>query len=134
MLSNACPKVPADGKTRREARAERNAAIETEWRRVCRAVDARDGKRCRVCERMCSPNAMDMLLRAERHHLLPRSLGGQDTTANLLTVCPKCHDDRHVHGTLRLSGNADERNEMLQLAGVKVERLSEAGWTVEAFV
>lgn len=136
MTTRFCPvpKLGVSGKTRRDDRAEQRAAEEQHWRDVCRIVDRRDGHECRVCERRCSPTALDMLQRAERHHVLPRGAGGPDETWNLLTLCKGCHEDKHVRGTLRLTGNADERNEIGRLAGVKVERLLETGWMTEAFV
>lgn len=134
MLETACPKIPPGRKSRREERAERTATRRQTRRDVYRAVDTRDGQRCRVCRARCSTTAMDMTLRAERHHIVPRSLGGQDTTGNLVTLCKSCHDERHTSGRLQLSGDADERNEMGKLCGVTVERLSDSGWKVEALV
>lgn len=130
VLSNACPKLKT-GKTRRDERAEKRAAIEAHWREVCRDVDRRDGVECRVCGARCATDALDLLLRAERHHLIPSSRGGPDETWNICRVCKRCHDERHVKGTLQLSGNADERNEMGKLAGICCERLTEAGWVIE---
>lgn len=50
-------------------------------------VFERDGWRCRVpwCGRRTN---------LEAHHVVPRSLGGQDTEENLVTVCHWCHVDR----------------------------------------
>lgn len=133
MAFSPQPKLK-DGQTIRDKRAEKRAVEDKHWRDVCRIVDRRDGQECRVCERRCSTTALDMLLRAERDHIIPRSLMGPDESWNLATLCKACHDDKHKRGTLRLSGHADERNEMGRLAGIKVERLTDAGWTFEAFV
>ncbi len=133
-LSNAWPKVREGGKTRSEERSERRSARESIRVNAYRAVDRRDGEHCRVCGGRCSTRALDLTLRAERHHIIPRSLRGPNESWNLLTVCKDCHDDRHVRGVLKLSGNADERNEMGRLAGVKVERLTESGWVFEGWV
>jgi hypothetical protein len=130
----AVPKLGVGGRTIREERGARRLADDQHWREVCQTVDRRDGYECRVCERRCSTTALNLLHRAERDHLVHRSLGGPDESWNLATLCKECHEDKHIHGTLRLSGNADERNEMGQLAGIRVERLGENGWRFEAFV
>lgn len=33
----------------------------------------------------------------ERHHLVPRSLGGDDTDDNIIPLCHACHQDLHNH-------------------------------------
>ena len=116
-----------NGKTGREERAERKTAKKANWLKVCQAVDLRDGGRCRVCAKRVELGST-FHDRVERHHIIPRSLGGQDTTENIASLCVGCHDDRHKKGTLRISGNADERNEMGYLSGLTVERLTDAGW------
>lgn len=125
------PKVPVDGTTitedYRTKRAGKRAARDAAYA----AVDRRDGKACRVCERFCSPDAPT--LRADRHHVIPRSLCGPDESWNLVILCRDCHDERHTKGTLQLSGNADERDGTGRLIGIKVERLTETGWRVEKF-
>lgn len=135
-LSTAVPKL-RDGKTWRDARAEKRTTLEREWRVVCRLVDARDGGRCRVCRKRCSPTATELERRAERHHIVPLSLGGDSTSTNLVTLCWTCHQ-RGRHGldpTLQITGNADIRSKHTgDLCGVRVERLTEAGWRVVGFV
>lgn len=69
--------------------------------------------------------------RAERHHVIPRSLGGPDETWNLATVCVDCHDERHKKGTLKISGNADQRDQLGRLCGLLIERATEGGWLKE---
>jgi hypothetical protein len=47
------------------------------------AAKARDGYKCQCCgKKNC---------RLEVHHLLPRSRGGSDKLANLITLCSDCH-------------------------------------------
>jgi 5-methylcytosine-specific restriction endonuclease McrA len=118
-----------NGKTAKEERDERKAAKKANLLEVCRAVDRRDQGRCRVCGKRCEIGST-FANRVERHHVIPRSLGGKDETGNLASLCVECHDDRHKRGTLRISGNADERDRMGCLCGLKVERLTEAGWKV----
>jgi 5-methylcytosine-specific restriction endonuclease McrA len=69
------------------------------YARVCREVDARDGDRCRVCLRF-------VLSGRHHHHLVFRSQGGADTTANLITVCAGCHADIHER-RIAVTGNAN---------------------------
>lgn len=51
------------------------------------AAKARDDYKCQCCgKKNC---------RLEVHHLLPRSMGGCDKLANLITVCSNCHHLAH---------------------------------------
>lgn len=51
------------------------------------ATKARDGFKCQCCgKKNC---------RLEVHHLLPRSGGGSDKLANLITLCSDCHHLAH---------------------------------------
>ncbi len=93
------PKPPSPAKLR----AAKKAAKATAWRKVCRAVDRRDGAFCRACKRQFGVWGLEM---REHHHIVPRSLGGKDTTANVLSVCSLCHQDRHA-GRLAITGDAD---------------------------
>ena len=88
--------------TARAAQAEADAA----WLRVCRAVDLRDRRTCRCCGTRADPSAIGLLKRAHRHHIMYRSAGGPDTTANLITLCATCHSAEHQH-RLDIRGNAD---------------------------
>lgn len=53
-----------------------------------RAVYKRDGYRCALC---------DSTQFLQIHHYCPRSMGGNDTPHNLITLCADCH--ALVHGT-----------------------------------
>lgn len=120
-----------NGKTGREERKERKAEKLAERRAVYAIVDRRDEGQCRACGRRCSTTATASEHRGEHHHVIPRSLGGGDTVENVALICVWCHDERHKKGTLRISGNAHERNEMGFLCGLVIERLTESGWKVE---
>ena len=51
------------------------------------AAKARDGYKCQCCgKKNC---------RLEVHHLIPRSRGGSDKLANLITLCTDCHHLAH---------------------------------------
>jgi len=88
--------------------AARAAAVDAAHhdRAVFRAVDHRDGRQCRACDRRTNPDAIGLLVRGHRHHLQYRSAGGPTESWNLVTLCPLCHADEHAH-RLRIEGNAD---------------------------
>jgi hypothetical protein len=90
--------------------ADRQDAERT--RRAAYAIVAiRDQRTCRCCGRKGSYDAggVDGL---HRHHLTYRSRGGEDTTANLVTLCARCHVLEHVARQLHIVGtDADQRLE-----------------------
>lgn len=104
------------------SRVERKLAQQRQddanWRAVCKQVDARDHRICRCCGKRTNPDDIG-LLRGHRHHIVYLSAGGEDTTENVLTLCPKCHDEEHVKRTLHVVGNAD--------TGVEFWRVGEDG-------
>jgi hypothetical protein len=93
--------------TRVDDAMEQEAADARAERALFKAVDARDGRNCRCCGRKSDPNAICLTKRGHRHHIVYRSAGGSDTTANLVTICYECHNDEHQH-RLRIEGNADD--------------------------
>jgi len=46
--------------------------------------------RCYICE---SEKPLDFV---NKHHKIPKSLGGSDDPANLVSLCSGCHQDMHV--------------------------------------
>jgi len=58
-----------------------------EYAELCQKVLQRDKWRCRNCG-----------FRSELHvhHIVYRSLGGDDSLENLLVLCARCHDGIHV--------------------------------------
>lgn len=76
------------------------------WKAVCKQVDRRDGGRCRACCKRCDPNAVAMLERAHRHHIVYRSAGGEDFDSNVITLCAICHGLQHA-GMIDVRGNAN---------------------------
>lgn len=93
-------------------------------------VDKRDGHCCRVCHKRVG--GIGMLYAAHHHHLIYRSRGGADETQNIVTLCVRCHQAQH-DGEMRLSGDADLRNSVGVLSGVKLERATDAGWAPEGW-
>ena len=58
-----------------------NPYLRPEWRKVARAVTARDGR----CVRCGSTHYLSA------HHVIPRAQGGPDTPENLVSLCASCH-------------------------------------------
>lgn len=75
-----------------------------QWSELKHRVRERD-KCCRVCHRP----GFDV------HHIEFKSRGGEDSMANCVYLCRKCHTDAHAH-VLKLQGNAQKRN------GVRIGR------------
>ncbi len=94
--------------SRVERAQEKARLIDAVWRACCKLVDARDHRRCRCCGRRSDPEAIGLLVRGHRHHIIYRSAGGENSPENVITLCAECHDDEHVKRTLRVEGNADE--------------------------
>jgi hypothetical protein len=94
-------------RSRLDEKREKARADARTWLDVCRAVNQRDGFTCRCCGRKCVQTLTVQENRLEHHHVLPKSMGGKDTTANVAILCLACHDVRHVKRTLHISGNAD---------------------------
>lgn len=93
-------------------------------------VFQRDSYCCRACKRFINPNAMGVLNRPHLHHIKYRSRGGMDTKENTCALCPQCHHDVH-DAKLRITGDAELRDQQGKLAGLTIERLTESGWKVE---
>lgn len=96
-----------DSPSRVDLAQERERAEEAIWRACCKAVDARDKRNCRACGRKSDPEAVGLTKRGHRHHIVYRSAGGEDVSANVVTLCFECHNDEHVKSTLQIEGNAD---------------------------
>ncbi|NHC33969.1 HNH endonuclease [Scytonema millei] len=54
----------------------------SEWQKIRQEVLRRDNRICQVCGKEHS---------GQVHHILPRSQGGTNDLANLITLCGKCH-------------------------------------------
>ncbi len=116
------------GSSRYDEKIAKRAAARKAERECYRVVDARDGHQCRVCGRQCSLTAIPLVDRAERHHMIPRSLGGKHEPSNVVTTCKGCHERVHLRGDMKLSGDAQLRDDRGRLCGVTVEELTESGW------
>ena len=115
MIGTAAAKPKRGTAKRQKAAGQRRQAKADKL--VYRAVDARDGLRCRICLEYAG-------LGIHRHHLVYRSAGGLTTTGNILSVCGTCHLVGIHGGRLKASGDADERGRYGRLCGVRVEQLN----------
>ena len=121
--------------SRVEAKRARQAEQAKQLRECYQAVDARDGGKCRICGRWAKPNAVGLLQRMHRHHMVYRSQGGEESPENILSVCAACHTAIHVTCITRVSGNANVRDLASgKFCGVTLERWREGGWHVEGCV
>lgn len=77
--------------------------MRTDWNEVRQSVLARDHYACVSCgEKLNSADA-------DIHHLLPRSMGGTDELANLITLCDGCHARHHPNLSGGLARRAMEK-------------------------
>lgn len=86
--------------SRAAEKKEQGRQTNSKWLAVRKVVLERDRYRCRCCG---TPD------RAEVHHLKPRSLGREDTTANLVVLCAVHHADRHAYRLFIHGTNANKR-------------------------
>lgn len=59
------------------------------WEEISRSVRERDDYHCKSCETDCQ------ILHV--HHVIPLSRGGSNNISNLITLCEKCHINKHPH-------------------------------------
>lgn len=111
---------------------EEQRAVERAWEALKRYVYDRDKGRCRLCGLRCFFGGK-LSERADVHHIVFQSAGGEDTKTNCLLLCRACHDLIHIVKRFFLSGNADERDE-LGKGMVRVERQVEGGFQVVGFI
>lgn len=97
----------SDEDTRVEEALRRHVDKAKQWWQVCQIVDARDGRRCRCCDKRTNADAIG-LLRGHRHHIQFKSACGPDESWNLVTLDAQCHSDVHRH-RLRIEGDADQQ-------------------------
>ncbi|WP_182574141.1 RecQ family ATP-dependent DNA helicase [Aminobacter ciceronei] len=76
--------------------------VPTHWQATRQQVLNRDNYRCVSCSESVKQDA-------DVHHLLPRSMGGTDELANLVTLCDGCHASHHPTLAGGLARRAIER-------------------------
>jgi hypothetical protein len=87
------------GKTRLEVKVEKVAAAEIAWTLCKKAVDLRDGLRCRCCKRRLVVTLELKPWRSEHHHLVKRRKEKALLTdpRNVIRVCLRCHKQLEAH-------------------------------------
>jgi hypothetical protein len=105
----ACPKTSKFDRMVSRMDDEREEA--KQWRLCCAAVDARDRRTCRCCEREGNPYATTAIGRIHRHHIVYRSAGGEDIPENVISLCWLCHAAEHAGQLAIVGANANERVE-----------------------
>lgn len=60
------------------------------WEELKQVVKKRDNYQCQPCKES-NPSYIHV------HHILPLSRGGNNELANLITICEKCHVERHLN-------------------------------------
>ncbi len=116
-----------DMETRHEYKDRRAAEKQREQDQCYQAVDIRDSSVCRVTGEYLTLGHADPHKRKERHHMIRRSRGGLHETANVVTVSAFIHAQDHA-GKIRLSGDANLKDQQGNFCGVKYERMVDGGW------
>lgn len=96
-----------DKPSRFDEKKAKQSAADSNWDTVKRVTFIRDEGRCRVCGQLIYRNAMNLLERADPHHITMASKGRVDASWNIAWLCRGCHDLAHVKRTLRIDGDAD---------------------------
>jgi 5-methylcytosine-specific restriction endonuclease McrA len=65
-----------------------------EWFALCKEVKRRDNYCCVKCSEPENPKER---LYHDVHHIRPLSKGGMTVKSNLITLCLRCHEQRHAH-------------------------------------
>ena len=68
------------------------AKLERQWNAE---IDARDRRQCRACGKKTDPEAVGLLKRGHRAHIVYASACGSMEPSNRVTLCARCHNDEH---------------------------------------
>lgn len=86
-----------------EIRAVRGERLQHHWWELKRHVLKRDNHSCQICG--CRGTARTLQI----HHDVPVQWGGSNDPANLITLCPECHERLHSeHRVFRGTRTFDE--------------------------
>jgi 5-methylcytosine-specific restriction endonuclease McrA len=75
------------GRSKHDSRPARESLRKRLGLRIARAIDARDGGCCVYCGATAEESGSHLHL----DHVVPRSLGGEDSPSNLVTACRGCN-------------------------------------------
>jgi hypothetical protein len=73
----------------RQRKYRRKVASPKQWAAI--RAEKLDGRLCRLIEHIEGVPHEEDNLAAELHHLVPRSMGGDDVADNLVGLCHECH-------------------------------------------
>lgn len=102
----ACPKPSM---SRLDEKVEKDAKADKAWDECKKAVDKRDGMKCRCCkQRMVVTIELDTK-RSEHHHIVKRrkEKGLLVDQRNVLRVCLRCHQKLEKHKLTIVGKQAD---------------------------
>src|SRR5205823_13583592 len=85
MSDEAKPYPKSSQLARGERRYRRKVASAKQWQRI---IAAKQGP-CRVCRDPATNGSVHATI--QFHHLVPRSVGGDDTADNIVPLCQDCH-------------------------------------------
>jgi 5-methylcytosine-specific restriction endonuclease McrA len=103
------------GRSKHDSRPRRESLRKRLGLRVTRAIDARDGGCCVYCGATADESGSHLHL----DHVVPRSLGGEDTASNLVTACRACNCTRK---TMSLAQWSAYQGVLLGLAPATIAR------------
>lgn len=81
-------------------------------------IYARDGWRCVWCKRHASESGVKLTI----DHFMPRALGGDNATENMLTACSRCNSERQDRPAI---GWLIVRTATLREAGRELARIAD---------
>jgi hypothetical protein len=90
---------------RSTVKAKKDAETLATRKRVYKAVELRDRMCCRACGRKLVKSGGLRLDALQHHHI--HEGRKVESTAAIVCLCRRCHDQRHVSRVLHISGNAD---------------------------
>jgi hypothetical protein len=95
-----------DKLAKNKSKREREKVERAAWLKLREQVYIRDGGICRATGKPLELWDANPYRQMHPHHIKFRSAGGEDTTANVITLDPKIHDEIHAH-RLECSGNGN---------------------------
>lgn len=67
----------------------------TEWKKLSKYIKMRDNYTCKECG-ITEENALKIYKKHHHvHHIIPYAVSKDDSPENLITLCVKCHQDKH---------------------------------------
>lgn len=102
-----CARQKWEMESRVDEQATDAAVAAATTRTVYAQVTAREGQRCRICDKWCNPTATTLLAKGHHHHIVYESACGPTTIENVCYLCATCHNAEHQH-RIEITGNAQD--------------------------